>query len=205
MQNSAYRDMPIFISSATQSHLEDLKQCLSLYPSKIFVEKGFSNSHERQIAKELVGNTPTYILSQHRYSTIFDSFLGAQDVNQITKCTYTWKIERDTVSDYLYHLASIDGYIKKKQIEIYNNEYGKYNIDGISSYSVIKSPYRLFKIHIQSSLYDATFKIGKYNNMVMIPRGTEQKIIMTTYGEDTVGKMIHNILETNSKPKLERL
>jgi hypothetical protein len=54
-------------------------------------------------------------------------------------------------------------------------------------------------------LYDATFKIGKYNNMVMIPRGTEQKIIMTTYGEDTVGKMIHNILETNSKPKLERL
>ena len=86
-----------------------------------------------------------------------------------------------------------------------NNEYGKYNIDDISNYSVVKSPYRLFKIHIQSSLYDATFKIGKYNNMVMIPRGTEQKIIMTTYGEDTVGKMIHNILETNSKPKLERL
>jgi len=205
MQNSAYRDMPIFISSATQSHLEDLKQCLSLYPSKIFVEKGFSNSHERQIAKELVGNTPTYILSQHRYSTIFDSFMGAQDVNQITKCTYTWKIERDTVSDYLYHLASIDGYIKKKQIEIYNDEYGKFNIDDISSYNVVKSPHRLFKIHIQSSLYDATFKIGKYNNMVMIPRGTEQKIIMTTYGEDTVGKMIHNILETNSKTKLERL
>jgi hypothetical protein len=197
--------MPVFISSATESHLEDLKQCLSLYPSKIFVEKGFSNNDERQIAKELVGNIPTYILSQHRYSTIFDSFMGSQDVNQITKCTYTWKIERDTVSDYLYHLASIDGYIKKKQIEIYNNEYGKYNIDNISSYSVIKSPYRLFKIHIQSSLYDATFKIGKYNNMVMIPRGTEQKIIMTTYGEDTVGKMIHNILETNSKPKLERL
>jgi hypothetical protein len=197
--------MPVFISSATESHLEDLKQCLSLYPSKIFVEKGFSNSDERQQAKELVGDIPTYILSQHRYSTIFDSFMSAQDVNQITKCTYTWKIERDMVSDYLYHLASIDGYIKRKQVEIYNSEYGKFNIDDISSYNVIKSPYRLFKIHIQSSLYDATFKIGKYNNMVMIPRGTEQKIIMTTYGEDTVGKMIYNILETNSKPKLERL
>ena len=197
--------MPVFISSSTESHLEDLKQCLSLYPSKIFVEKGFSSNDERQIAKELVGNIPTYILSQHRYSTIFDSFMGSQDVNQITKCTYTWKIERDFVSDYLYHLASIDGYIKKKQVEIYNNEYGKFDIDNISSYTVTKSPYRLFKIQIQSSLYDATFKIGKYNNMVMIPRGTEQKIIMTTYGEDTVGKMIHNILETNSKPKLERL
>jgi hypothetical protein len=197
--------MPVFISSATESHLEDLKQCLSLYPSKIFVEKGFANSDQRQQAKELVGNIPTYILSQHRYSTIFDSFMGAQDVNQITKCTYTWKIERDFVSDYLYHLASIDGYIKKKQVEIYNNEYGKYDIDNISSYTVTKSPYRLFKIHIQSSLYDATFKIGKYNNMIMVPRGTDQKIIMTTYGEDTVEKMIHNILETNSKTKLERL
>jgi hypothetical protein len=169
------------------------------------VEKGFTNADERQKAKELVGNIPTYILSQHRYSTIFDSFMGAQDVNQIIKCTYTWKIERDNVSDYLYHLASIDGYIKKKQIEIYNDEYGKYNIDNISSYTVAHSPYRLFKIHIQSSVYDATFKIGKYNNMVMVPRGTDQKIIMTTYGEDTVGKMIHNILEKNSKTKLERL
>ena len=197
--------MPVFISSSTESHLEDLKQCLSLYPSKIFVEKGFSSNDERQIAKELVGNIPTYILSQHRYSTIFDSFMGAQDVNQITKCTYTWKIERDFVSDYLYHLASIDGYIKKKQIEIYNNEYGKFDIDNISSYTVTKSPYRLFKIQIQSSLYDATFKIGKYNNMVMVPRGTEQKIIMTTYGEDTVGKMIYNVFEKDSKIKLERL
>jgi len=197
--------MPVFISSSTESHLEDLKQCLSLYPSKIFVEKGFSSSDERQIAKELVGDIPTYILSQHRYSTIFDSFMGSQDVNQITKCTYTWKIERDFVSDYLYHLASIDGYIKKKQVEIYNNEYGKFDIDNISSYTVTKSPYRLFKIQIQSSLYDATFKIGKYNNMVMIPRGTEQKIIMTTYGEDTVGKMIYNVFEKDSKIKLERL
>ena len=197
--------MPVFISSSTESHLEDLKQCLSLYPSKIFVEKGFSSSDERQIAKELVGDIPTYILSQHRYSTIFDSFMGSHDVNVISKCTYTWKIERDFVSDYLYHLASIDGYIKKKQVEIYNNEYGKFDIDNISSYTVTKSPYRLFKIQIQSSLYDATFKIGKYNNMVMIPRGTEQKIIMTTYGEDTVGKMIYNVFEKDSKIKLERL
>jgi hypothetical protein len=169
------------------------------------VEKGFSSSDERQIAKELVGDIPTYILSQHRYSTIFDSFMGSHDVNVISKCTYTWKIERDFVSDYLYHLASIDGYIKKKQVEIYNNEYGKFDIDNISSYTVTKSPYRLFKIQIQSSLYDATFKIGKYNNMVMIPRGTEQKIIMTTYGEDTVGKMIYNVFEKDSKIKLERL
>lgn len=197
--------MPVFISSATESHLEDLKQCLSLYPSKIFVEKGFSNSDERQQAKELVGDIPTYILSQHRYSTIFDSFMSAHDVNQITKCTYTWKIERDMVSDYLYHLASIDGYIKRKQIEIYNSEYGKFNIDDVSNYSVMKSPYRLFKIHVQSSLYDATFKIGQYNSMNMRPKTSDQKIIMTTYGEDTVGKMIHNVFEKDSKIRLERL
>lgn len=169
------------------------------------MEKGFSNNDERRQAKELVGSIPTYILSQHRYSTIFDSFMSAQDVNEVIKCTYTWKIERDSVSDYLYHLASIDGYIKKKQVEIYSNEFGKFDIDNISNYMVVKSPYRLYKIHVQSTLYDATFKIGQYNSMNMRPKGSNQKIIMTTYGEDTVGKMIHNVFEKDSKIRLERL
>jgi hypothetical protein len=78
-------------------------------------------------------------------------------------------------------------------------------IDEVSSYSVVKSPYRLFKINIESSLYDATFKIGTYNSMSMRPVNSKQKIVMTTYSEDTVGKMIYNTLEKNSKIKLERI
>ena len=204
--NCALRGLPTFIVSSTENHLEDLNHCLQLYPAKIFVEKGFSNHEEREEAKKLIeGIVPTYVMCQHRYSTIFESFMSAQDVNKINKCTYTWKIERDSVSEYLYHLASLDGYIKKKTTEIYNNNFGQFDIDNVSSYTVVKSPYRLLKIHVQSSLYDATFKIGSYNSMSMRPRGSEQKIITTAYGEDTVGKMVRNALEKDSKIILERL
>jgi hypothetical protein len=197
--------MPVFIASATQSHLGDLKHCLDLRPTKIFVEKGFSNAEERKEATQLVGNIPSYVLSQHRYSSIFDLFMSSQDVNQIYKCTYTWKIENNNVSEFLYHISSLDGYLRKKQTEIYNNNFGSYDIDDISSYNVLESPYRILKIQIQSRLYDATFKIGAYNNVVMKQKDTKQKIIMTAYSEDNLGKMIYNVLEKNSKIRLERI
>ena len=205
VKNTSYRDLPVFIASATETHLDDLKHCLCLNPSKIFVEKGFINNQQRQEANDVIGTIPAFILSQHRYSSIFELFMSSQDVNKIHKCTYTWKIERDSVSEYLYHLSSIDGFLRKKKTEIYNNEFGTNTIDDVSSYSVVKSPYRLFKINIESSLYDATFKIGTYNSMSMRPKNSKQKIVMTAYSEDTVGKMIYNTLEKNSKIKLERI
>jgi hypothetical protein len=197
--------MPVFIASATQSHLSDLKHCLDLRPTKIFVEKGFSNAEERKQATQLVGNIPSYVLSQHRYSSIFDLFISSQDVNQVYKCTYTWKIENDNVSEFLYHISSLDGYLRKKQTEIYNSNFGNYNIDDISSYNIVESPYRILKIQIQSRLYDATFKIGAYNNVVMKQKDSKQKIVMTSYSEDNLGKMIYNVLEKNSKIRLERI
>ena len=89
--------------------------------------------------------------------------------------------------------------------EIYNNNFGNYNIDDISSYNIVESPYRILKIQIQSRLYDATFKIGAYNNVVMKQKDSKQKIIMTSYSEDNLGKMIYNVLEKNSKIRLERI
>jgi hypothetical protein len=197
--------MPVFIASATQSHLSDLKHCLDLRPTKIFVEKGFSNAEERKVATQLVKNIPSYVLSQHRYSSIFDLFMSSHDANQIYKCTYTWKIENNNVSEFLYHISSLDGYLRKKQTEIYNKNFGNYNIDDISSYNIVESPYRILKIQIQSRLYDATFKIGTYNNAVMKQKDSKQKIIMTSYSEDNLGKMIYNVLEKNSKIRLERI
>ena len=205
VKKTSYRDIPVFIASATQSHLGDLEHCLSLSPSKIFVEKGFLNAEERKEAKLIAGDIPSYVLSQHRYSSIFDLFMSSQDVNQVYKCTYTWKIENDNVSEFLYHVSSLDGYLRKKQTEIYNNNFGSYDIDDISSYSIVESPYRILKIQIQSCLYDATFKIGAYNNVVMKQKDSKQKIIMTSYSEDNLGKMIYNVLEKNSKIRLERI
>jgi hypothetical protein len=34
---------------------------------------------------------------------------------------------------------------------------------------------------------------------------SKQKIVMTSYSEDNLGKMIYNVLEKNSKIRLERI
>ena len=206
IKKSSYRGLPIYIASATDNHLSDLKDCLELRPSKIYVEKGFSNSAEKQEASALVKGIPTHILSQHRYSIIFDQLTSGLDVDKIIKCNYNWGIERDTVSEYLYHIASLDSYIKNKNIEIYHNEYGEYIIDDVSTVNISKQFQRRLKIQIETELYTGEFIITKaVNSMTMKSKRDKQKIIMSSRGEDTVSKMIIDIVSNEKKIRLERL
>lgn len=200
------RGLPIYIASATGNHLNDLKDCLELLPSEIYVEKGFSNSVEKQEASALVKGIPTHILSQHRYSVIFDQLISGLDVDKIIKCNYNWGIERDTVSEYLYHIASLDSYIKNKNVEIYHNECGEYIIDDISTVNISKQFQRRLKIQIETELYAGEFIITKaMNSMTMKSKRDKQKIIMSSMGEDTVSKMINEIVSNEKKLRLERL
>ncbi len=146
IKKSSYRGFPVYIASATDKHLSDLKDCLELRPSKIYVEKGFSNSAEKQEASVIVKGIPTHILSQHRYSIIFDQLTSGLDVDKIIKCNYNWGIEQDNVSEYLYHIASLDSYLKNKNVEIYHNEYGEYIIDDVSTVNTSKRFQRKLKI-----------------------------------------------------------
>ena len=206
IKKSSYRGLPIYIASATDKHLSDLKDCLELQPTKIYVEKGFSNNAEKQEASKLVKGIPTHILSQHRYSIIFEQLTSGLDVDKIIKCTYNWGIERDTVSEYLYHIASLDSYLKNKNVEIYHNEYGEYIIDDISTVNISKQFQRRLKIQIETELYTGEFIITKaVNSMTMKSKRDKQKIIMSSRGEDTVSKMISDIVSNEKKIRLERL
>ena len=206
IKKSSYRGFPVYIASATDKHLSDLKDCLELRPTKIYVEKGFSNSVEKQEAAALVKGIPTHILSQHRYSIIFDQLISGLDVDTIIKCNYNWGIEQDTVSEYLYHIASLDSYIKNKNVEIYHNEYGEYIIDDISTVNISKQFQRRLKIQIETELYTGEFIITKaMNSMTMKSKRDKQKIIMSSRGEDTVSKMISEIVSNEKKLRLERL
>ena len=201
-----FRGFPVYIASATDKHLSDLKDCLKLLPSEIYVEKGFSNSVEKQEASALVKGIPTHILSQHRYSIIFDQIISGLDVDKIIKCNYNWGIERDTVSEYLYHIASLDSYLKNKNIEIYHNECGEYIIDDISAVNISKQFKRRLKIQIETELYIGEFIITKaVNSMTMKSKRDKQKIIISSMSEDTVSKMISEIVSNEKKLRLERL
>jgi hypothetical protein len=206
IKKASYRGLPIYIASATDKHLSDLKDCLELQPTKIYVEKGFSSSAEKQEASALVKVIPTYILSQHRYSIIFDQLTSGLDVDKVIKCTYNWGIERNTVSEYLYHIASLDSYLKNKNVEIYHNEYGEYIIDDISTVNISKQFQRRLKIQIETELYTGEFIITKaMNSMTMKSKRNKQKIILSSRGEDTVSKMINEIVSNEKKIRLERL
>ena len=198
--------MPIYIASATDKHLDDLKDCLELRPTKIYVEKGFSNNAEKQEASALVKGIPTYILSQHRYSIIFEQLISGLDVDKVIKCTYNWGIERNTVSEYMYHIASIDSYLKNKNVEIYHNDFGEYDIDDVSTVNISKQFQRRLKIQIETELYTGEFIITKaVNSMTMKSKRDRQKIIMSSRGEDTVSKMISDVVSNEKKIRLERL
>jgi len=206
IKKSSYRGFPVYIASATDKHLSDLKDCLELRPSKIYVEKGFSNSAEKQEASVIVKGIPTHILSQHRYSIIFDQLTSGLDVDKIIKCNYNWGIEQDNVSEYLYHIASLDSYLKNKNVEIYHNEYGEYIIDDVSTVNTSKQFQRKLKIQIETELYTGEFIITKaMNSMTMKSKRDKQKIIMSSHGEDTVSKMINEIVSNEKKLRLERL
>jgi len=206
IKKASYRGLPIYIASATDKHLDDLKDCLELQPTKIYVEKGFSSNAEKQEASALVKDIPTYILSQHRYSIIFDQLTSGLDVDKVIKCTYNWGIERNTVSEYLYHIASLDSYLKNKNVEIYHNEYGEYIIDDISTVNISKQFQRRLKIQIETELYTGEFIITKaMNSMTMKSKRDKQKIILSSRGEDTVSKMINEIVSNEKKIRLERL
>jgi len=206
IKKSPYRGLPIYIASATDKHLSDLKDCLELQPTRIYVEKGFSNSIEKQEASTLVKDIPTYILSQHRYSIIFNQLTSGLDVDKVIKCNYNWGIERDTVSEYLYHIASLDSYLKNKNVELYHNDFGEYVIDDISTVHISQRFQRKLKIQIETELYTGEFIIAKaMNSMTMKSKRNKQKIIMSSRGEDTVGKMISDIVSNDKKIRLERL
>jgi hypothetical protein len=106
----------------------------------------------------------------------------------------------------MYHIASIDSYLKNKNVEIYHNDFGEYDIDDVSTVNISKQFQRRLKIQIETELYTGEFIITKaVNSMTMKSKRDKQKIIMSSRGEDTVSKMISDVVSNEKKIRLERL
>ena len=202
---SHYRDLPVFIASKTDDHILDLSHCMKLSPSVIYVEKGFSSVLEMRDAKEIIGKTPTFLMCQHRYNSLFDRITSTFDVDKVLNINYNWIIERDTVSEFLYHIASIDGFLRKTKTQIYRSDFGNFDIDENSKVNIVKGIGRILTIKLETGLYNAEFILSNYSYLTLENKQTKHTHILSAHGEDTLGKMICDILENPYKNKLERL
>lgn len=187
----------MFILSKTENHLNDLKDCLPHLPKEIYIEKGFASANERRKAKELVGDIPVFFLSQYRFSEIFTDFLEQQET--ICGIKYNWAVEQHSAQEWMYHIVSIDNYLKNNNSDLYVEQFGHYVIDSISQVNIIKSKIRSLIIEIETTTADYTIELGNTNSL---KRGST--VLTVVNNEDCLGEQISHIIN-DKKEKLERL
>jgi hypothetical protein len=168
----------------------------------IFIEKGFLNQEEKSQAKKLVGDTPTYILSQYRYSDAVNSVVDLQET--IISCRYNWTVDSGHISEWAYHILSIDNYLKNTNNQLYIQEQGEYDIDQISSISIQRANVRSLEIEVTTDQHDIHITLGKNNKVVIKNKQTNNIINLEYEQEDCLGKQIKDVINSNIK-KLERL
>jgi hypothetical protein len=184
----------VFIASSTNNHYADFVQSLTLNPKIIFIEKGFKNTLQKEQARLLTKDIPVYILSQYRYSNVFDHMVG-----NIIKCYYEWTIEKGEISEWAYHIISIDNYIKKTNNQLDIVLPGNYILDSISECSIQFGNERKLKIYITTDTHQFNIVLGKTSNSIYNGKTTLE------FNEDCLGKQITDILDNIKNTKLERL
>ena len=186
---SEFKNCPVFIASKTVDHYNDLIHCLKLNPTVVYIEKGMSSSNERLINVTV----PVFILSQYRFSEVFSKLKG-----QIISCVYDWTIDRNNVSDWAYHIISIDNYIKKLNNQLYIKEEGEYTIDNVSTLTIRVGNTRHLNIKIKTDILEADIQLGKTNSIQINNEHFEFA------DEDCLSKQIAKIV-VNEIEVLERL
>lgn len=181
----------VFIASATKDHFSDLKQCLTTNPKTIFLEKGFSDAKLYNEAKKL-SSVPIYILSQYRYSEVIRQVKNLK----IKKIEYNWKVDSDT-KEWMYHIYSIDNFIKKQNNRLPEVLNEHFTIDNISSGTISSNVTRNLEIKIITEKDYAKINLGKTNSL---DYGGKHLVFDN---EDCLGKQINGIL--NNYNLLERL
>ena len=187
--DSDIKGCPVFIASKTVEHHNDLLHCLNLEPSAVYVEKGFSNSEERLVDTAV----PVFIMSQYRFSEVFTKLDG-----KIIKCVYDWTIDRNNISEWAYHIISIDNYIRQLDNQFYIKEAGEYTIDNVSNVAIRVGSTRTLNIKIKTETTEADINLGKTNSISI---GNEY---FEYPDEDCLSKQISKIF-ANETEILERL
>ena len=195
---------PVFIASATKDHFTDMMHSKIFNPSIIFVEKGFINSEERANATSwsTAGKTPVYILSQYRYSKVLEILESFKD--DIISILHDWTIDKGLISEWVYHIMSIDNYIKNSNNQYYTSVEGSSIIDRISNFRIGFGNSRELKTIIKTK-----------NETIVLNFGTTNSIhIKSKYGvdayssfqnEDCITSQLKDIIRNTENLRLERL
>ena len=194
---------PVIIASGTKHHLEDLKLCLKIQPSEIYVEKGFASIQEYEIAKVLSKDVPIFILSQYRYSGIFEFLKNYSDITKFNQIDYIWDIEKGEVSEWAYHIISLNNFLKEKCDRMIITDEGTYRIDENSDFVIKKSEKRNLCIYIQSDSHNLKISLGK-NNTIEISEGADTRKI-EFQNEDCLFKQLREIFVFKNNKVIERL
>ncbi|NBP01543.1 MAG: hypothetical protein EBU90_15660 [Proteobacteria bacterium] len=192
-----FKDCVVFIASATDNHFKDLVTAIRLQPSKIFIEKGFSNYAEKRLARYFAKNIDTGILSQYRYSKVFNIIPEIRD--RILSIKYNVSFESDVIKEWSYHIMSIDNFIKNKNNSKYNFLYGNNTIDQISNANIMMSSKRLFEINIKLFDIEYIIHLGKDNILFF----KEQRIVYEN--EDCLLEQLNDVLSNYKNSRIERL
>ena len=198
-----YQNLPVFIASATKDHFHDLVHSLMLKPKIIFIEKGFSSNREKESAKLLGKDIPKYIMSQYRYSKIFDVLEPFK--NDIISISYEWTVDNGEVSEWVPHIISIDNYIKNTNNENYANKYGSHRIDKTSKFVIVKDSFRNLKIKILTKEDEITMHVGTSTDIAIARRNGSVTATTGYSNEDTLGNQLKDIITNTENLRLERL
>jgi hypothetical protein len=200
----AFWNAPVFIASATKDHFVDMVHSKMFDPSIIFVEKGFINAEEKASATSWAADRkiPVYILSQYRYSKVLEILESFKD--DIISILHDWTIDKGTISEWVYHIMSIDNYIKNSNNQFYTYVEGSHIIDRISNFRIVFGNSRELKTIIKTK-----------DETIVLNFGTTNSIhIKNTYGvdayssfqnEDCITSQLKDIIKNTENLRLERL
>lgn len=206
MPDTKYKNVTVYIASATKDHLTDLKHCLNFNPNRIFIEKGFVNEDEKNQAQEILRQKKikAYILSQYRYSKVFTyiKLLG----EKYKSISYNWTIDKGDISEWMYHIVSIDNYLKNTKKSLYTNEQGIHILDDISVVNIQQvNNYRSLYIDIETDKSIFKLSLGKNNMIHVITKDGKYIATQTCVNEDCLESQIESTILGSHNNYLERL
>jgi L-alanine-DL-glutamate epimerase-like enolase superfamily enzyme len=182
----AFRNAPVFIASATKDHFVDMVHSKMFDPSIIFVEKGFINAEEKASATSWAADRkkPVYILSQYRYSKVLEILESFKD--DIISILHDWTIDKGTISEWGYHIVSIDNYIKLSSL-INRSVYGNTGAKSAINSALLDLVTRIHSVPLYTLLGEK--QRDQFKSMVILGNKTleedaEEATIMTNKGVD---------------------
>lgn len=199
-----YFNKVVIIASATKDHYSDFLLALKINPRSIFVEKGFFNPKELELARNIKPKIKTFFLSQYRFSEVFD-VIKQFKVGLIKKSLYTWCINSKDVAEWGPHIVSVDKYIRNVRNDVNINAFGKFQLSSDSYVEIYFSEIRKLIAKFETSTHHIEISFGVDNVVNVINLETTERLNFEFKNEDCLQAQLENIFIKNDVSLLECL